>query len=760
MNPTKSIVQVEETRHPRAEELPGDAAPTIGQWYWVLGEPESEHEGQRRLACVTRVGSNYVKMAYVEDESSERVHEDEFHTRAEFVPDADAILRGNAERCRRELDGLMEDVKLLTSKLGVSTSAMLGAGGEATATSLVLAQGAPASEYKTALVKAKEETLPALFKAIKDKSEEYSTWLSAQVIPMRAEAKKLEPAIKSVEDRIFSVELYAGLCEEVEQIKDGEPAGLTEPVHLFQRRLYMDEECLANYDAGGMEFKQLRQFERWLLRKDNLERILPFPRTIVAFQVRHHKKDRDVCGFREFVRMMEDEKLDKLTFLYIRNGAQVFRLETSIDFGERLFPDTDHPVLSAGEGKLYADLRKPKIISETEYETMVRADEEAHCEYERKRAEEDKKPRKERNHVFSPDYDSHRYVPFTRESVQYDDIGKHIREEMGRHNRVVLVLQGLLDRSPALHPHPPWRLFDGDGFTQALILHRDSDRTLVAGDKPDFEAYRARLNAEIAVGSITIGQEDAWLRFEARKENAKRDADHRWSRVEYRPDKFRPAGDPGPGRFARVARTDKHGHVHYRWEKERRGGDGPPVLRKYACKMPRILNVDAYELGDYKQFFADPRTREEYLEWAPLLLAAEGYKAGKHGKVSLLKEPPKPAPAPKPTGEAGHLKMLRSYLGKAVRLVRPIETTGGSKYKKGQLWRVTELSKGEFNITGILEDGSIELRKEDGYVRHTRTIRSVSHRDFALEPAVASDPKYEFKPSKRARSRIIDEGEE
>ena len=45
--------------------------------------------------------------------------------------------------------------------------------------------------------------------------------------------------------------------------------------------------------------------------------------------------------------------------------------------------------------------------------------------------------------------------------------------------------------------------------------------------------------------------------------------------------------------------------------------------------MARLFNVSAYKPGDFHMFFDDPRTREEYLEWAPLLLSAEEYHAGR-----------------------------------------------------------------------------------------------------------------------------------
>jgi hypothetical protein len=697
-------------------------------------------------------------MTYVENKATQRIHNDNFWTCCEFVEDAAALLQANADRCKRELNGLLEDVKQLTSKLGVSPSLALN-GSEAGATSLALSSSVPAAEYKTALVKAKEETLPEIFKQIQNKSAEFGMWLSAQVIPMKAEAGKLKPVIERVEDRIFSVELYAGLCESVEQIKDGEPAALTEPVHLFQRRLYMDEECLANYETGGMEFKNLRAFERWLCRKDNLERVLPFPRTVVAFRVRHHDKEREIAGFSDFIKMMNDKPLDKLTFLYIRNGKQVYRLSTEIDFGEKLFPDVDHPVLRAGEGILYAKLSSfgngPEIIGEVEYQAMVDSETEAMKEYERLVAEEKKKQKDKREHIWSPSStQSHYYEPFTKDNVHYDDIAKRIRDEMEKHNRVVLVLQGLLDRSPALHPHPQWRLFEAGGFAQGLRLHRDLDRVLSPGDKPDFEAYRARLNASIGHGTITIGQEDAWERFEARKEGAKRDNSYRFNRSEYRPSKWRPEGDPGPGRFARVVRLDKQGCVHFRWQKERKG-DGPPVGRKYGCKTSRVLNVDAYQPGDYKQFYTDPRTREEYLRWAPLLLAAEEYHAGTYGKVPPLAEPPPKAPRPEPTGASGRLRALRALLGKAVRLKAPLTTTGGNRYEKGTLWRVTSLSAGKFTICGIRADGELD-RDNEGDVR---SIRCVPYYNFVVEPAVSSDPDYEYKPTKRRAAPVVDEGD-
>jgi hypothetical protein len=72
----------------------------------------------------------------------------------------------------------------------------------------------------------------------------------------------------------------------------------------------------------------------------------------------------------------------------------------------------------------------------------------------------------------------------------------------------------------------------------------------------------------------------------------------------------------------------------FRWERDRKTFD--PYSRRrggieVSVTVPasELLNVSAYTPGDFKQFFEDPRTRREYLKWAPLMLAAEDHLAGK-----------------------------------------------------------------------------------------------------------------------------------
>ena len=727
----------------RAEELPpGDdpRAPAVGRWFWVTGE-NLEGKARRWFGCVTHVGSNYAEI-HAPGGSYERIHEDEFYDRCEREPDARSVIDRHVAEHQGEVKALLEEVKALSVKLGIPLDRALLPKSEVGALAVRGAGGADMGAYKKALVKAKEKTLPDLFEKIRRASDSLATWLSADLIPLKANAEALKPAIEAIEDRIFSVELYAGLVEEVEEIADGQAASLDEPIHLMQRRAYCDEESLARYETGGMEFKDIGAFDRWLARPENRDRLLPFPRCIVAFRVRRKEKEREWANLREFIQMIESGKADKFTFLYLRNGQRLYRLSTEIDFDEKLFPDMDEHLLR-GEEKLYAKIwssdRVDKIISEHEYRAMIE-EEEAHA------AKVAKMPEKDRWMHANHFPDSRGYHPFTRESVHFDDIRKHVEDEMKKHNRLVLVLQGLLDRSPVFHPHPPWPVWTEEGFRKAVRLVYDDTRALVAGARPDFEAYRTRCNADLREGSITVGQEEAWEIREAVRENERMDRDYRHKRSDYRPTRYRPYGDPGPGTLARVAKwSPKKKTCTYEWTRERRTSaysDESRVGCFLSVSASRVLSVEGYKPGDFRQFFSDPRTRADYLEWAPLLLVAEEFCAGN-------RKPPEPLPVPaRERSEEGarryrKKKQRRALIGKAVRLLRMIHTEGGQRHDKGTLWRVTRGRGDYFDLTGIAESGVEEGLQGSGAEGGRRFVMSVHSRSFEVDVSIPAAPKEE-----------------
>lgn len=728
----------------------------VGQWYWIKEKPKDEPW----LACVVRIGSNYVKVSSIR-EGTQRIHFKDFDRVATHEPNAEAVIKGRIEHYQAKVNELLGRVKEVTAQLAITTAPGLPGASETQALALRGAEQPDMKEYGKALEKAKKDTLPDLFKQVEKANENLAAWMTAQVIPLKAQAKGLHKTIEAIDDRIFSVELYAGLVETVEKIQDGDPAQLGDKVHLVQRLCYMDEECLAQYKTGGMTLKNLEAFDAWLLEPENLERLLPFTRCVVSFRVRRNLKHREMPNMRAFLQILEEEQEDKFTYLYIRNGQQVFRMRTAIEFGEKLFPDMERAAL---DGKLWAEMFAGSVkglITDHDYQERERKYKRDLAEYKAKekaykealKTPEAKARAKAKKLRHGPDascvdvpwpgmepYRSwNTYVPYDRSTVYYDDITGMIQAEIKEHNRIALILQGLLDRSPVLHPHPPWQIWTEAGFQAAFTLIYDDSRALVAGAKPDFEAYRAKLNKHLMVGSVTVGQEDAWLRAEAEKENARRDRDYRW-KGEYRPTHYRPDGDPGPGELARVARYQRRaGKVTFEWVRQRRRSYSSEemVNAVFTTDVKRVLNVDAYKPGDFKQFFNDPRTRAEYLKWAPLLLEAEEYHAGNRSVPELERLPPQPKKEPSWENQRKYARQKRTkaaikkYLHKCIRTTEDIETKAGIKYPKGTLWRVTGHDRaGEFRISQIDETGR-HLGGEVHHVDHTDTFELV---EFIPEP--------------------------
>jgi len=681
----------------------------LGQWYWV-----KDDDGSEWLGCLMHLGSNYAEIQNLY-EGSERIHLDSFSERCRLESNAKQVIEGEVTKHQGEVRALMAEISAITARLGVGAApAYLSQGQQETHALARLDPNQDVKAYKADLVKAKSEDLPALFKRIEKSNEAMARWMKAEILPMRAQTGQMKDVIGRINNRIFSIELYAGLTETIEQITDGEPAGMTEKVRLMQRRCYMDEECLAQYRVGGMEFKDIGEFDRWLAQPENLNRILPFPRCIVAFRVRRDPKRRAVpeslIGFLELLNKMAT---DELTFLYIRNGERLYRMNTELEFGPHLFPDTDHNKLTLGT-KLWAKMfagRVDRIITDAQYQGLLEDYEAAKQQHKVKEAahklavkqwREAKKAAKEagrefREHEpylfsFSDRDPVDEHQPYEPDNIYYDDMQKKISAEIQQSNRIAVIIQGLLDRSVVLHPHPPWKIWSES--EQALELVYDATRALVGGEKPDFEQYRQRLNQSLKVGSVTVGQRLAW-----KLGGEDEDGERRSRKKHY--------NDPGPGYLAQVTEFQRSkGRVGYAWYREGETQEtyGKQIRVRFSCSVDQVLNVDDYKPGDFRQFFADPRTRAEYLEWAPLLLEAEEYHAGNR---TVLEPPPPSKQNPSYEGQMAYRrrKERQQLVGKQVKLRRKVTTQGGAEYEEGSLWEVTSCAGGGLTISQLTDAG-------------------------------------------------------
>jgi hypothetical protein len=631
------VVPPSATRRVEAED--GDAV-EVGQWYWVNMQDEAEEESDRWLACVVHIGSNFVEFRSA-NTTTKRIHADKFYDECTYEPNPDPIIQRHIDARKNNVVALMDKIHRVTAALGITPRLQLGEvslGESSQALATVSGTKAP-KEYQKALVKAKEETLPALFKEVEKEHRIMAMWMKSRLIPMRAEQHNLKQSTRVIDDRIFAVELYAGLVEDLVRVKKGTPAPMDAKIHVHQRRHYMDEECLVDYKAGGMEFKDIQAFDRWLCKKTNLERVLPHPRTVVAFRVRRSIKEREAYDLADFISMSHKIMQDKKTLLYIRNGQQLFRLMTGVEFGDKLFPDTKHEISLNQDNALWFRMRcvnsVDKVVSDADYQERLKAYKEAEKRHKAAVKAWKAEPEETRSY-FGPHIDDsfrpREWHPCNPTSVYYDDAMQSIADDIRDHNRIVVLLQGLLDRALAFHPHPPWQLWSPEGFGQAIELVHDASRVLTSGDPLDFEEYRNKLNFTLAKGCFTVGQQKLWERHEAKKENDRThsrggwgssSSDHYWKY-------YTPYGNSGPGIVAEVTRFSRTRECAFAWMRGRRTysyehGYNKPIRTTFTCQSSTLLNVSAYKPGDFKIFYNDPRTRADYLRWAPLLLAAEDW---------------------------------------------------------------------------------------------------------------------------------------
>jgi len=608
--------------------------PTFGQWYWV-----KEEGYQKWLGCICKVGSNYFELRGPSKGNgyhTTRVHVDDVEKQLTLEPDYQGVIAERVSEARAELDRLMAELKTLNAHLGVGpvqqlqSQRALGNNGVAVLSSQVDIQG-----YKQALIEAQTKKIPALKDGLRKATERLTTWMKAEVIVLDATIEENTNVIGGIKDRLFNIELYAGMCEEIIPFATGCPAAEHEKLRVFQRMLFCDEEALLAYDDGGLEITDIRSFDAWLARPVNRDRILPYPRCVVAMRVRRLTKERQWDGtIAGLMRNLHLEEGDKYTFLFIRNGEQLYRISTALEFDELIFPDLSsydpsEPMMVKLSGR-----RVDQLMTCREYDALC----EIHQDFLKWQGEQDKANRR-----WSGDYPRYRelghftprdWAPFDDSNVYFDEAMAKIDAQIKAYNRVAVIIQGLFDRSECLLPHKPVRSWTSEGFAEAIELVYDG-MGLTYGEPPSFEDYLLRCNAEIDENSILVGQERLWLEREAESENRRMESNWRVPSNFHRVKVFKPYGDPGPGYLARPKKIMKRAQkAVFSWDRKKRTSDrfdrGPESTRaNLTVAFSDLFNVSAYRAGDYRQFFADPRTREQYLKWAPFLMAAQDYVCGR-----------------------------------------------------------------------------------------------------------------------------------
>lgn len=145
---------------------------------------------------------------------------------------------------------------------------------------------------------------------------------------------------KDVTEGLTTLSLYTGEGVTVERLCEGASADPSEPLTLYQDRLYLDEELAVESLAGGFDFRGLGCLGD-ILSADRglLDRMVPAARGAVLVRVRRRDMNYFDGPSGAIVDAVMNERNHKV-YLLVRDGENVHLVnsEVTTDNAERLFP--------------------------------------------------------------------------------------------------------------------------------------------------------------------------------------------------------------------------------------------------------------------------------------------------------------------------------------------------------------------------------------------------------------------------------------
>lgn len=190
--------------------------------------------------------------------------------------------------------------------------------------------------YEKSLIDAKQlnTKLLAIRNSVKAKTEKMRASLDLVI----REQNKLIRRLNSI---VFTLEIYSGIDEEVKQIQSGAPAFDDTPIYLCQLMKFMDEE-VGDPDNGGVSYDSVDVFYDWMVKYSshlkcfNYELLLPFKKCVRTLRVRRNTSERySLDPFNNRWRIEQEMN----TFLLIRNGENIYVIDSKMSFNKKLYPD-------------------------------------------------------------------------------------------------------------------------------------------------------------------------------------------------------------------------------------------------------------------------------------------------------------------------------------------------------------------------------------------------------------------------------------
>jgi len=291
-----------------------------------------------------------------------------------------------------------------------------------------------------------QESAQAELKAKREELErefrEREQALMAQIAPLKAELERLE-------ELSWTVDLYLGRHEDVTLIQDGEPAPVDTPITIRQDVVAADEESLILGEEGTFDYEDMGTFVKWLTASPaNRDRVLPDLRGVVVVIPTRQRRD-----YGNIFENAAKSAANTQAHWFIRNGDRIYLMVTDdekLRVSDRILPKRDEFVEFFYARAPFGGERRPIEPGSAQW---IEAEEKA------------------------------------------DKVKRH-------YMRLMLLLQGLVDRTVAFHPLPDGGVNLMSVASQDLgtvVLVNENDHVLTDG-RPSFRRWQADLNKDLRVG--------------------------------------------------------------------------------------------------------------------------------------------------------------------------------------------------------------------------------------------------------------------
>lgn len=249
---------------------------------------------------------------------------------AKTIELARKVMEGDAEGVRKAVLGENEDT---SGALSDETALMSGRSAHEVSEMLLQA------EVKQNQLREIQMAAAAMMRAKKDE-------LERKLSEINGVLSVFEEKVRDLVRVVTILNLYLGKEVAVEQVADGEAADASEPLHLRQRILFMDEELCAHIDHEA-DYNDIDLFLQWLREPANRDIVVPEQRCIVAV-----KPKRFEMGYRSGDSYYDAarEQWNKHTYLILRNGEKLYVVDSDdLDCHEWMFPHKDHEAAFAAK---------------------------------------------------------------------------------------------------------------------------------------------------------------------------------------------------------------------------------------------------------------------------------------------------------------------------------------------------------------------------------------------------------------------------